>query len=519
MWLVEEKYLVLFYEYHYDMLCRPYQCTCCQILGGWDFVIQRPHHNGYSLHAARGCMLNYIYSFGQDYVSYLQSTYHWSQKLDKFGKCLAQAMRMVLTKIVCTIGPRTSSREKIKELIDAGMSIARLNFSHGSREAHLEVIRNIRDSRSGAGRHVSIALDTRGPEVRLRTPEMKDIKVEGGEVLRFSLLSSEKDIWIPGVDLKSLGVDNRVFIDDGAIELRVVNVEEDGFECEVLNSGMIKSNKSMNFPGTDIGDRALGDEDKNDIAFGLENGIDMVFASFVSCRADVEEIRRLVGSKVPVVSKIESCLGMRNLKEIALCSDGVMIARGDLGVEIGLENMFSAQKRILYEVKREGRPVICATQMMESMTLKNAPNRSEISDVGNAVLDGCDCVMLSAESAVGMFPVETVKFMRSICADAERYDMESRKGAGACGVSSYVDGVVICSGTESQIEKIYLSKPETPIIVISESLWILRRFSIYRGIIPVYGKGSEDAEATLRRLGLRGRFLAVGREDVRMVSV
>lgn len=422
-------------------------------------------------------------------------------------------MKMALTKIVCTIGPSTSSKQKIGELIDAGMSIARLNFSHGSRDAHLETIRIIRDSRCNVDRYVAIALDTRGPEVRIRTPEDKDVKVKSGDILYFS--SSGKGISIPRIDFKSLSKDDKIFIDDGRIDLRVTSVEEDGFGCEVMSNGAIKSGKSMNFPNIDVGIEFLSDEDKNDIIFGLENGIDIIFASFVSSRKDVEEIRKVVGSRVPIVSKVESCLGMRNLREIASSSDGVMIARGDLGVEIGLSKVFSAQKKILLETKKEGKPVICATQMMESMILKNTPNRSETSDVGNAVADGCDCVMLSGESAVGMFPIETVKFMKSICIDAEEYVLENRPHE----AYPYLNGIVMCFREALEIEKVYLSSTMIPIVVISDDKWVLRKFSICRGVIPVDGKGPIDVDRVLQNLKLKGRFLVICKEDAKVTSV
>ncbi|AFN83720.1 pyruvate kinase [Encephalitozoon romaleae SJ-2008] len=422
-------------------------------------------------------------------------------------------MKMALTKIVCTIGPSTSSKQKIRDLINAGMSIARLNFSHGTREAHLETIRNIMDSRCNVDRYVAIALDTKGPEVRIRTPEDKDIKVKSGDILHFS--SSGRGISIPRIDFKSLSKDDKIFIDDGRIDLRVASVEEDGFRCEVMSNGTIKNDKSMNFPNIDVGIEFLSDEDKDDIIFGLENGIDIIFASFVSSRKDVGKIRKIVGSQVPIVSKIESCLGMKNIREIASSSDGVMIARGDLGVEIGVDKVFSAQKKILLETKKEGKPVICATQMMESMILKNTPNRSETSDVGNAVADGCDCVMLSGESAIGMFPIETVKFMKSICIDAEEYVLGSRPHERY----PYVNGVVMCFREALEIEKMYLSSPMIPIVVVSGDKWILRRFSIYRGIVPVDGKGPIDVDRVLQGLKLKGRFLVICKESTKVTDV
>ncbi|ADM12189.2 pyruvate kinase [Encephalitozoon intestinalis ATCC 50506] len=428
-------------------------------------------------------------------------------------------MKASLTKIVCTIGPSSSSKEKIKDLIDAGMSVARLNFSHGSREEHLEVIRNIKDAICSLGRYVSIALDTRGPEIRIRTPGDKNIEVNGGDILRFSSVSSGKSIWIPWIDFRSLGMGDRISVDDGRIDLKVVDVEEDGFGCEVLSSGIIRSNKSMNFPNIDVGIKFLSDEDRSDIVFGLENGIDMIFASFVNSKKDVEEIRKVVGNRIPVVSKIESCLGMKNLEEIVLCSDGVMIARGDLGAEVGLVDTFSAQKKILLETKRGKKPAICATQMMESMTSRDTPSRAEISDVGNAVLEGCDCVMLSGESAVGMFPIETVKFMRNICIKAETYYQETKKDLGFHKMFPYVKGIVVCTDSMEDVERLYLGRPGVPIILISEDKWILRRFSIWRGVFPMDIKPPTDVDDVLRGLGLKGTFLVACKEEMKTINV
>lgn len=423
-----------------------------------------------------------------------------------------------LTKIVCTIGPETSSKERIMSLVDAGMSIARLNFSHGTREEHLGVIRTIKECRDRAGRYVAIALDTKGPEVRVGTPDGKDLDVKDGDFLGFSTNPREGDVRIPRISFESLCVGREVFIDDGAIKLKIAGVRADGIECKVLAGGAIADNKSMNFPGMDVGLGPLGDEDRDDIVFGIENGIDMVFVSFVAQGSDVEEVRRLVGGSIPVISKIESCLGLRNVKEVVSASDGVMIARGDLGVEIGLERMFSAQKRIVWEALGDGKPVICATQMMESMTLRSAPSRSEVSDVGNAVLDRCDCVMLSGETAVGMFPVETVRFMRRICLDAEEYSRCcERKGIHR--MFPYICAIAVISGSDSQLEQIYSTSPEVPVIAVTDDRRVLRKFSVYRGIVPVEAKGSADVGDALKGLGIRGRVLVVCGEDMKTVDV
>lgn len=289
--------------------------------------------------------------------------------------------RIARTKIICTIGPSCSSREKIEQLIEAGMSVARLNFSHGTMEEHLAVIRNVKDARENAGRYVGIALDTKGPEIRISTPGGMDMEVSADDVLEFCMSLCRNCILISPIKLGFLKVGDKVFIDDGLLALEVVEVKSNGFSSRTLNKHIIKNNKSMNFPGVDVGLKSMSEKDKEDIAFGVKNGIDFIFASFVNSLSDVGKIRKLVSNKdVVIVSKIESLRAMNNLEEIILASDGVMAARGDLGVEVGLENVFSAQKEIFSAARAHNKPMVCATQMMESMTEKSIPSRSEVSD-------------------------------------------------------------------------------------------------------------------------------------------
>lgn len=425
----------------------------------------------------------------------------------------------MLTKIICTIGPESMSEERIQQLAEAGMSVARLNFSHGSVEDHLKVIGTIRKVRERLDRYVAIALDTKGPEVRISIP--RDRHVLAGDILRFSTRPCGDDILMSPVGLQHLKVDDRVFVDDGLLSLRVVETGDSGFACEALNGHTVKNNKSVNFPGIDVGLRSPSERDMEDIVFGLDNGVDIVFASFVSSSSDVDEIRKRGGGRdVFVVSKIESLCAMRNLEEIVLASDGVMVARGDLGAEIGLENLFGAQKEIVSVCRRHRKPVICATQMMESMTSRSFPSRAEVSDVGNAVYEGCDCVMLSGETAVGLFPVETVGFMRMICLNAEEYSRKSRSSESQFNMLfSDVGSIVMFATNMSQIRPVYMADLMVPVVVVSEDEGLLGRLCIHRGIIPVLCCGTRDVADVVRMLGLGGRSLVIEDGQARIADI
>jgi pyruvate kinase len=388
-----------------------------------------------------------------------------------------------MTKIVCTIGPSSSSRERLRKLMMAGMSIARLNFSHGSEEEYVEVIRLIKEVRRELGVHVAIALDTMGPETRITV--QNSIHVRENDVLVFSVVPRPGVVLVTPIDLTRLKAGDKVFVDDGILGMEVTEVQDDTFTCRCLNRHVIENRKSINFPGVQLGLEPLSSRDKSDIMFGLKNGVDFIFASFINSAADVRAIRDLAGNDVLIVSKIETLNAMKSLEEIADASDGVMAARGDLGVEIGLENLFEAQKLIFRLCRERGKPLICATEMMQSMTSKPVPSRSEISDVGNAVLDGCDCVMLSAETATGQFPVETVSFARRICANAERY-------LGASGLH-----VILYARSYADILRTASRR-----IVVSEDERLLRKTCIHRGVLPVSASTSVDLPSIKTRLGV-----------------
>uniref|UniRef100_A0A8C6TIQ6 Pyruvate kinase n=1 Tax=Neogobius melanostomus TaxID=47308 RepID=A0A8C6TIQ6_9GOBI len=339
------------------------------------------------------------------------------------------------TNIICTIGPASRSIPKLQEMVKAGMNIARLNFSHGSHEYHGETIKNIREAVDTITsdplyyRPVAIALDTKGPEIRtglVKGVNAEEVALKKGGRVRVVTAESEKDktdgsvIWVDYPSLpKVLDKNSIIYIDDGLIGLKVQEIGDGWVDTVVESGGVLCSRKGVNLPGCDlINLKAVSERDEADLRFGVSQGIDIVFASFIRSAKDVKDVRKALGpygQDIKVISKVESRQGVQNFEEILVASDGVMVARGDLGIEIPAEKVFIAQKMMIGRCNSAGKPVICATQ--HGVTPR--PTRAEGSDVANAVLDGADCVMLSGETAKGQFPVEAVAMMHSICREAE----------------------------------------------------------------------------------------------------
>ncbi|XP_026173397.1 pyruvate kinase PKLR isoform X1 [Mastacembelus armatus] len=428
------------------------------------------------------------------------------------------------TSIICTIGPASRSVAKLQEMIKAGMDIARLNFSHGSHEYHGETIKNIREvvetitSDPLYYRPVAIALDTKGPEIRTGLVKGKvegEVELEKGSHVRVVTAESDKDktdgkiIWVDYPSLpKVLKNGGKIYIDDGLIGLRVTEIGSDWVDTVVEAGGVLCSRKGVNLPGCDlIGMRAVSEHDEADLRFGVSQGVDMVFASFVRSAQDVKDVRRALGphgQDIKVISKVESRQGVQNFEEILAESDGVMVARGDLGIEIPVEKVFIAQKMMIGRCNSAGKPVICATQMLESMVAHARPTRAEGSDVANAVLDGADCVMLSGETAKGQFPVEAVAMMHSICREAEaaifhqqlfeelrRLTPLSSDPTEVTAIGAVESSFKCCAGaiivlTTSSRSAHLLSRyrPRCPIIAVTRSPQVARQSQLLRGVFP-----------------------------------
>lgn len=332
------------------------------------------------------------------------------------------------TKIVCTIGPASESTEILSKLMHAGMDVARLNFSHGTYEEHAQRISRIREAAAKVNKHIGIMLDIKGPKIRTGKIADGSAELQDGAYITLTIdpvdVGTKDRVWISYAGLvEDVYKGAPIRIDDGLIGLEVIEVKGHDIVCVVTNGGTLKDNKGINVPGVTLRIPGVTDKDKADIRFGIEQGVDFIAASFVRKAGDVLEVRRILeeGSyHADIISKIETQEGLERLDEIVEVSDGVMVARGDLGVEIPTEEVPLAQKRIISLCNRSGKPVITATQMLDSMQRNPRPTRAEASDVANAIFDGTDAIMLSGETAAGRYPYEAVKTMAQIAIRAEQ---------------------------------------------------------------------------------------------------
>ncbi|MGN7358149.1 pyruvate kinase [Paenibacillus sp. SAF-054] len=424
------------------------------------------------------------------------------------------------TKIVCTIGPSSESLENTKKLILAGMNVARLNFSHGDFEEHGNRIKNIRQAAKELNKTVAILLDTKGPEIRTGKLSVEPIELVQDEYITLTteeILGDKDRISITYQDLPSdVEVGSTILIDDGLIGLTVVGVEGTEIKCRIVNGGTIKSKKGVNVPGVAISLPGITEKDANDIVFGIEQDIDFIAASFVRKASDVQEIRELLekhnAGHIQIISKIENQQGVDNLDEILEASDGLMVARGDLGVEIPAEEVPLVQKRMIEKCNVAGKPVITATQMLDSMQRNPRPTRAEASDVANAIFDGTDAIMLSGETAAGKYPVESVLTMSRIAEKAEsalnyREIFLKQRIAQETTVTEAISQSVaisaldlnakaIISSTESGHTARMVSKyrPQAPIIAVTTQERTLRRLALTWGVTPVQGKTASSTD-------------------------
>ena len=404
---------------------------------------------------------------------------------------------MKRTKIVCTIGPASEAPEKLAALAEAGMNVARLNFSHGDHEEHLARINTIKKIRKETGRVIAILLDTKGPEIRTHDMENGAIEFHTGDVVRISMTE------VLGTKPGSI-----ILVDDGLVGLAVTEVDHANGEivCVVNNSGVVKNKKGINVPGVKTKLPGITEKDRADIIFGIENDIDFIAASFVRRASDVQEIRDLLkehnATHIQIIPKIENQEGIDNIDEILALSDGLMVARGDMGVEIAAEEVPIVQKMLIKKCNTLGKPVITATQMLDSMQRNPRPTRAEVGDVANAIFDGTDAVMLSGESAAGDYPVEAVRTMANICVRTEQEirvrdkfklkafdetDVAEAIGRSVAHTAKNLKVKTIVAATESGHTPKMISKfrPDATILGVTSSERQQRALALIWGVKPV----------------------------------
>jgi pyruvate kinase len=388
-------------------------------------------------------------------------------------------------KIVATLGPASSSYDQLRAIIEAGVDVARMNLSHGSYDVHEQIYRDVRKAASDLDKPVGVFVDLQGPKIRLTKFKDGPVKLEKGATFKITTDEIEGDVKICGTTFKGLTGDVKVgdflLIDDGKVKLRAVAVSDTTVTTEVEIPGLVSNNKGINLPGVAVNVPALSEKDEADLRWALKLGVDMVALSFVRNASDIErvhEIMREEGRKVPVIAKIEKPQAVENLEEIIDAFDAIMVARGDLGVELPLEQVPLVQKRAVELARRWAKPVIVATQMLESMISSSIPTRAETSDVANAVLDGADALMLSGETSVGSFPVETVSTMAKIIQSTEENGLSRIPDLGT---RPHTQGGAV-SFAAMEIAELLGSKF---VCVFTEGGDSLRRISRLRSAVPV----------------------------------
>ena len=420
-------------------------------------------------------------------------------------------MKLRKTKIVCTLGPATTSDDVLRELMLSGMNVARLNFSHGDHEFHLNNMNRIRRLSAELNLPIAIMLDTRGPEIRLELFEDHKVELKKGQTFTLCTETISGTAERASITYKELPRDIRegttILIDDGLVSMTVRSLNDKEIVCVVNNDGVISDRKGINVPDVDLSMPYLSQKDREDIAFGVRNGIDFVAASFARTAEDILEVRRLFSqegrSNVNIIAKIENMQGVQNIDEILRVADGIMVARGDLGVEIPLEQVPVIQKMLIHKAYTSGKPVITATQMLDSMMKNPRPTRAESTDVANAIYDGTSAIMLSGETAAGLYPVEAVRTMASIAACAEndinyakRFKERESEGTpdvtnaishATCTSAHDLGASAIITVTKSGRTAKMISKyrPECPIICCTTDETVCRQLNLSWGVTPL----------------------------------
>jgi pyruvate kinase len=423
------------------------------------------------------------------------------------------------TKIVCTIGPASENLETLRSLIREGMNVARLNFSHGSHEEHAQRIKAIRQAAKEEGKVVAILLDTKGPEIRtgdLSSPEVELVAGNNVTLTTQSILGDASRVSISYPDFPTdVHPGSTVLIDDGLIGLEVNDIEGSEVHCTIQSSGTLKSKKGVNVPGIRVNLPGITEKDAEDIRFGIEQNVDFIAASFIRKAEDILDIRKILEEQqayIPIIAKIENQEGVENVDEILKVADGLMVARGDLGVEIPVEEVPQVQKETIRKCNIMGKPVITATQMLDSMQRNPRPTRAETSDVANAILDGTDAIMLSGETAAGKYPVESVMTMAKIAERTEAFfnhplwldKMSSEAGhtitesisQAVVHTSKNLKASAIVTATERGYTARMIAKyrPSIPVLAVTPNEDIMRKLNLLWGVFPVFGEECETTD-------------------------
>ena len=432
---------------------------------------------------------------------------------------------MKKTKIVCTIGPASEDYDKLKELMQLGMNVCRLNFSHGNHEEHLVRINNIKKAREELDLPIAIMLDTKGPEIRLGDFSVPQVQLAIGD--KFTLTTREVEgtqdiVSVSYADLpKDVKVGGHILVDDGLVDLKITDITDTDVITEVQNHGILKSRKGVNVPNTKINLPPITEKDKDDLLFAIEQELDFVAASFIRKADDVLDIRKILeengGANIQIISKIESQEGVDNLEEIIKASDGIMVARGDLGVEIKTETMPMVQKEIIRQTNFAGKPVITATQMLDSMIRNPRPTRAEVTDVANAILDGTDAIMLSGETAAGNYPVEAVTVMSEIADTTENSEdfinssnhrmhwLDSfttnaiSRSTRALSVQLGAAAIVTSTTSGSTSKAVSRLRPKAPIIAATFNRDVMRKLALTWGVYPVISTRCDGTDEVIDR--------------------
>ncbi|MFR1518512.1 MAG: pyruvate kinase [Clostridia bacterium] len=426
------------------------------------------------------------------------------------------------TKIVCTIGPACDSEELLTQMCEAGMNVARLNFSHGTHQEHLERINRIKKVREKLGLPIAIMLDTKGPEYRIKTFRGGSVVLKAGDRFVFTATDVEGDQNRVSVSYAGLVCDmqvgDRILLNNGLMEFKVMEVTDTEIICEVITGGELSNRKSMSFPGKVLNQIYLSEQDKKDILFGVENDVDFIACSFVSVKQDLIDVREFMkdscgenAANVDIIAKIENRSGIENIEEICEACDGIMIGRGDMGVEIPFEELPAIQKYLITKCRLLGKRVITATEMLESMIYNARPTRAETSDVANAVYDGTSAVMLSGETAAGKYPVLTVATMAKIAEHTEKdisydkrflmYAFKIRNTLDAishatCGMAIDIGAKAIVVCTLSGITARMVSRFRSPVDIVgittNKKTW--RKLALSWGVTPVMCREFQSTE-------------------------